>query len=100
MTNEPDLDELHDRVDDLMGDAPWLLVRVVDVEPAPDGTTLPGTAAARVMSCGMDSLQVMSVLAGLQVDLVQQLSARAHEEHAVRHLRDDLEQLERDGLQP
>ena len=90
MTHDP-LDDLHDRLDELMTDDAWLLVRVVDVQPAPDGSSAPGTAAVGVMSCGMTPLQALSVMAGLLPDLVAQVGAQAHTEHLVGHLRDDLE---------
>lgn len=90
MTHD-NLDELHERLDDLLTDDAWLLVRIVDVEPAPDGTSGPGTAAISVMSCGMTPLQALSVLVGLLPDIVVQVGAQVRTEHLVGHLRDDLE---------
>lgn len=91
MTHDPNLDELHDRLDDLLQNDARLLVRVVDVQPATDGSSQPGTAAVGVMSCGMTPLQALSVMAGLLPDIVAQVGAQLREEHLVGHLRDDLE---------
>lgn len=90
MTHDPhDLDPLHAAVAGALDDRPFVLVYLAQhEEPDSDGM---GLARVGVMAHDVTPLQALSLIAGLQVDLVATLARDAHHEHLVEHLRDDLD---------